>query len=93
MLMVAVCVFEGGGVINTIGVHLFLETPLRTLLLCYIDRAANLVFFLKCAISTKVFCLLGCFFAFSAFQSMFFNLVTLIFLTQFQGYTKFLLVF
>ena len=42
--MVAVCVLEGRGVINTIGVHLFLETPLRTLLLCYIDRAANFVF-------------------------------------------------
>lgn len=43
--MVAVCVFEGGGVINTIGIHLFLETPSRTLLLCCIDRAANFVFF------------------------------------------------
>ena len=43
--MVAVCVLEGRGVINTIGGHLFLETPLRTLLLCYIDRAANFVFF------------------------------------------------
>ena len=46
--MVAVCVLEGRGVINTIGVHLFLEIPLRTLLLCYIDRAANFVFSEMC---------------------------------------------